>query len=99
MSNWLAIAAVCDCPRVAITVMDNWTPGTEAADPGELTATGPDWRPLVQDLAVRLHRDTALPISGMCTVAITRDRALQAALSKDVTEFVYAVADRQNTAA
>jgi len=96
MANWLVIAAVCDCPHVAVSVMDHWTPGSEGADPGELTATGPDWRPLVRDLAVRLHRDTGLPISGMCTFVYVRDREQQAALCNDVTELVYALADERN---
>src|SRR5690606_30709344 len=57
-ANWLVIAAVCDCPGVAVTVMDNWQPGTEAPGPGEMTATGPDWRTLVPYLARDLARET-----------------------------------------
>ena len=98
MAGWLVIAAVCDCPRVAVTVMDHWTPGSEGADPGELTATGPDWRPLVRDLAARLHRETGLPISGMCTNVFVRDNAQHWPLRNEVTELVYAVAEQQNTA-
>lgn len=96
-ANWLVIAAVCDCPRVAVTVMDNWTPGTEAPGPGEMTATGPDWRPLVPYLARALARETGLPISGMCTVVITRDREQHAQIANEVTALVYATADADAT--
>lgn len=94
-AKWLVIASICDCDRVAITVMEHWKPGTEAADPGEMTATGPDWRTLVPYLARDLHRASGLPISGMCTVVYVRDPEQHWPLRNEVTDLVYATADAE----
>jgi len=91
--DWLVIASICDCDRVAVTVMDRWAPGTEAPDPGERTAVGADWRPLVEQLARDLQRETGLPISGQCTVVHAQDPDQRQALASEATELVYAIAE------
>jgi hypothetical protein len=91
--QWLVIAAICDCDRVAITVMDHWAAGTEAPDQCEMTAVGPDWRPLVPYLARDLHHASGCPISGMCTTVYVRDPEHQTALRDEVVRLVYATAE------
>lgn len=91
--RWLVIAAICDCARVAITLMDRWQPGTERAGEDETTAiaVGDDWRYVVPSMAREHSRDTGLPISGQCTVTIADDPGGE--ISRQATALVYAVAD------
>lgn len=90
-AQWLVVAALCDCNRVAITVMDRWTPGTEAPDPGERTAVGADWRPLAQRLALDLRQATGRPISAPCSTVIARDTDRRLQLAGELTELLYAI--------
>jgi hypothetical protein len=95
-TEWLVIAAICDCGHVAITVMNNHDPdNTEPSSDEEITATGPDWRPLVPKVANALHDRTGCRISGMCsTVLVRRDHADQKpALLTELTNLVYATAE------
>jgi hypothetical protein len=92
--TWLVIAALCDCGHVAVTVMDDWTPGSDQAEHDhEVVVTGPDWRPLARYAAREVHRRTGLRISGMCTAVYCRDAQEQQALRSEATSFVYGLAD------
>lgn len=91
--RWLVIASICDCDRVAVTLMDRWQPGTECAGEDETTtiAVGDDWRYVVPSMAREHSRDTGLPISGQCTVTIADDPGGE--ISRQATALVYAAAD------
>lgn len=91
--EWLVIAAICDCNKVAITVMNNHDPANTEADDNEATATGPDWRTLVPAVASALQERTGLALSGMCTVASTRNPDARATVTTEATNLVYALAD------
>ncbi|TGB13300.1 hypothetical protein [Streptomyces sp. MZ04] len=92
--DWLVLASVCSCDGVAVTVMGRWESGTE--EPGgedEVTAVGPDWKPLAALVARELHDYTGLPVFARCTVAYARCREGDAALTTEAVEFMYALAD------
>lgn len=91
--EWLVIAAICDCNKVAITVMDDYDPATTEAGENEATATGPNWRDLVPVVARDLMERTGLTLSGMCTVGSTEDPDARAALTTEAVNLVYALAD------
>lgn len=91
--EWLVIAAICDCNRVAITVMDDYDPANTEAGDDEATATGPNWQALVPVVAHALMERTGLTLSGMCTVGSTKDPEARAALTTEAVNLVYALAD------
>lgn len=96
--EWLVIAAICDCNKVAITVMNNHDPANTEAGEDEVTATGPNWQALVPVVAHDLMNRTGLTLSGMCTVGSTKDPDARAALTTEAVNLVYALADSTLTA-
>lgn len=89
---WLVIASICDCNRVAITVIENPS-DLEPEDDGAVYANGPDWRALVPYAARALSTESGRPISGMCTVVYPRDSAQREAITTEAVNLVYATAD------
>lgn len=90
MTTWFVVAAVCDCNKIGITVMDAARVQDTSTSEDEAVATGHDWRQLVTDTATEMHRRTGLKPSGTCAVA---DRADDLTFVNELAAHVYRVAD------
>lgn len=90
---WLVIAAVCECDKVAVTVMDaaacDQNASAEADGEHEIVATGTDWLPLVEQTAKAMAERSGVPISGQCTVVVARDQKQQQAIDDTATALLY----------
>ena len=96
---WLVMASVCDCNKVAVTVMDapsdpeTWQAGWDGADPmSEVVRVGEDWRPLAREAATEMAQRTSLMISACCT-AVYVDEPQRPAIENEVVSILYALID------
>jgi hypothetical protein len=77
---WLVVAAVCDCRKVAVTIMEapsdpaTHVAGWDGVDPAdEVVKAGDDWRVLVTEVATEMAERTGLPIGTCCTAVLVGD--------------------------
>lgn len=95
MSDWLVIASVCDCNKVALTLMstDSFDPNAsaEAAHDDEVVALCDDWPATAERLALEMHIRTGLRVSGPCSVVYAKHD--QERLGGELLDLAYRVAD------
>jgi hypothetical protein len=96
---WLVMASICDCNKVAVTVMnapsdpETWKAGWDGADPmSEVVKVGEDWRPLVREAAMEMAQRTSLMIGACCT-AVYVDDPQRLAMENEVVPILYALID------
>lgn len=95
MSDWLVIASVCDCHKVALPLMstDSLDPNAslEAEGDHEAVALCDDWPATAERLAIEMHTRTGLRVSGACTVVCAKRNKER--LRNELVDLAYRIAD------
>lgn len=93
--KWLVSACLCDCDKVALTILEGCKLDPEATltadDDNEVVATGDDWRDLYRPVALEMATRTGRPISGCCTTVVTGGD--NTGIEDAVTQWAYASAN------